>query len=215
MDSPPLHPDVEILECQTPFRGYLQIDAFRLRHRRFDGGWSPDHKREVMRRGQAVAVLLYDPARDAVVLIEQFRLPALLGGGSPWQLEVVAGMIDGDGETPQAVAARETREETGLDLIGEPLPIQRYLPSAGGSDENVHLYCGRVEADGAGGIHGLPEEHEEIRVVVKTLAEIEAMVDAGRIENGHTLVMLYWLLRHRDRVRGLWGVGEGASAGSR
>ena len=56
----------------------------------------------------------------------------------------------------------------------------------------------------ASGVYGLAEEHENIRVVVKTFAEIEAMVDAGQIETGHTLLCLYWLLRHRDKVRRLW-----------
>ena len=97
------------------------------------------------------------------------------------------GSID-SGETPAAVAIRETQEETGLALIGEPVPIQRYLPSSGGSDESVYLFCGRVDATAAGGVHGLAEEHEDIRVVVKTLAEIEALLDPGAIESGHTLI---------------------------
>jgi len=67
------------------------------------------------------------------------------------------------------------------------------------------LFCGRVDSSRAGGIHGLAEEEEDIRVVVKTLAELEAMLDAGQIETGHTLLCLYWLLRHRDRVRRQWG----------
>jgi ADP-ribose pyrophosphatase len=150
--------------------------------------------------------VLYDPDRDAVVLVEQFRLPAFLAGSSPWQLEASAGMIDTD-ETPAAAATRETREETGLTLIGEPIAIQCYLPSAGGSDESVVLFCGRVDASGAGGVHGLPEEYEDIRVVVKTLSEIEAMLEAGAIESGHTLIALYWLLRHRDRLRERWSAG--------
>ena len=78
--------------------------------------------------------------------------------------------------------------------------------TSGNSDESVVLFCGRVDAAAAGGVHGLPAEHEDIRVVVKTLAEIEAMLDAGAIESGHTLIGLYWLLRHRDRLRRLWAV---------
>ncbi len=122
---------------------------------------------------------------------------------------MVAGLVDAD-ETPETVAIRETREEAGLTLEGELVPIQRYLPSPGDSDESVFLFCARVDSTVAGGVHGLPEEGEDIRVVVKTLSEVEAMLDAGAIENGHTLVALYWLLRHRDRLRQLWrpAVGE-------
>ena len=200
------HPDAEIIDAANVFARYLRIDTFRFRHRLFSGEWSAVRSYDVLRRGRAVAIILYDPDRDSVVLVEQFRLPALLAGSSPWQLEAAAGVIDTD-ETPEAVAIRETREETGLGLIGEPIVIQRYLPSAGGSDESVVLFCGRVDATLAEGVHGLPEEHEDIRVVVKTLREIEAMLDAGAIENGHTLIALYWLLRHRDRLQQLWAAG--------
>lgn len=201
---PPSHPDVEIIEAATAFERFLRMDVVRFRHRRFSGEWSEPLTHDVLRRGQAVAVVLYDPDRDAVVLVEQLRLPALLAGASPWQIEVVAGLIDA-GEPPQSVAIRETREEAGLALGGELVPIQRYLPSPGASDESVLLFCARVDATAASGVHGLPEEGEDIRVVVKTMAEIEAMLDAGAVENGHTLVALYWLVRHRDELRGRWG----------
>jgi ADP-ribose pyrophosphatase len=201
----PSHPDVEITDRQTLSGRHLRIDTFRFRHRLFSGDWSGERSYEVLRRGQAVAIILYDPDHERVVLVEQFRLPALLAGSSPWQLEAAAGLIDTD-ETPQAVAVRETREETGLTLIGEPILIQRYLSSAGNSDEGVVLFCGRVHSTAAAGVHGLPEEHEDIRVVVKTLGEVEALLDTGAIESGHTLIGLYWLLRQREHLRGLWTV---------
>jgi ADP-ribose pyrophosphatase len=200
--GPPAHPDVEIVETTKSFERFLRMDVIRFRYRLFSGGWSVQRAYDVLRRGPAVAVALYDPDRDSVVLIEQFRLPALLAGASPWQIEIVAGLIDAD-ETPEMVAIRETHEEAGLVIDGELIPIQRYLPSPGDSDESVFLFCARVDSTLATGVHGLPEEGEDIRVVVKTLSEVEAMLDAGAIENGHTLVALYWLLRHRDRVRQL------------
>jgi ADP-ribose pyrophosphatase len=202
----PAHPDVEIAHTQTISGRHLRIETFGFRHRLFSGEWSAERSYDVLRRGQAVAIVLYDPDHDRVVLVEQFRLPALLAGSSPWQLEVAAGLIDTD-ETPQAVAMRETHEETGLTLMGEPIRIQGYLPSSGGSDESVVLFCGRVDSTAAAGVHGLPEEHEDIRVVVKTLAEVEALLDTGAIESGHTLIGLYWVLRHRDHLRRLWSVG--------
>jgi ADP-ribose pyrophosphatase len=201
----PCHPDAEIAHTQTISARHLRIDTFRFRHRLFSGEWSAERNYDILRRGQAVAIVLYDPDRDRVVLVEQFRLPALIADSSPWQLEVAAGLIDTD-ETPREVAIREAREETGLALIGEPVLIQRYLSSTGNSDEAVVLFCGRVDSTVAAGVHGLPEEHEDIRVVVKTLAEVEALLDAGALESGHTLIGLYWLLRHRDRLRQLWSV---------
>ena len=53
-------------------------------------------------------------------------------------------------------------------------------------------------------MHGLAQEGEDIRVVVKTVAEIETMLDAGAVDTGHTLIGLYWLVRHRDRLRRQW-----------
>jgi ADP-ribose pyrophosphatase len=203
-------PDVEIVEQKTGFERFLRMDVYRFRYRRFSGEWSGERTYDVLRRGQAVGIALYDPGRDEVVLIEQFRLPALLAGASPWQTEVAAGLVDA-GETPEMVAVRETLEETGIAISGELIPIQRYLPSCGASDESVFLFCARIDSTLAAGLHGVPEEGEDIRVVVKTLTEVEALLDAGLIENGHTLVALYWLLRHRDHLRHLWGpaVGKG------
>jgi ADP-ribose pyrophosphatase len=116
---------------------------------------------------------------------------------------VVAGLIDSD-ETPEEVARRETREEANLELQGKLLPIQCVMPAVGSFDEVVWLYCGRVDAGAAGGVYGLAEEHEDIRVLVKTIPEVEAMLDAGEIESAHSLVTLYWLLRHRERLRREW-----------
>jgi ADP-ribose pyrophosphatase len=201
---PPPHPDLQVVEARTAFARHLQVDVVRFRQRRFDGEWSGERVFDIARRGAAAAVLLYDPERDQVVLIEQFRLAALYAGRSPWQIEAVAGLVD-KGETPEAVARREAVEEAGLEVIGPLVPIQSMLPASGSFDEVVWLYCGRVDAGGAGGIYGLAEEHEDIRVVVKTIGEIAAMLDQGRIESSHTLISLYWLLRHRDRLRREWG----------
>lgn len=201
--APPVHPDVEIVEARRAFERFLRLDVFRYRHRLYSGAWSAVRTYDVLRRGAAVAVVPYDPLRDAVVLVEQFRLPALLAGAAPWQVEIPAGLVAAE-EAPEAVARRELHEETGLAWVGDPVPIQRYLPSSGASDESVFLLCARIDASAAGGVHGLPEEGEDIRTVVKTVPEIETMLDAGAIDTGHTLVGLYWLLRHRERLRRLW-----------
>jgi ADP-ribose diphosphatase len=202
----PSHPDVEILGTEIGFARHLQVEVVRFRHRLFAGGWSGERVFDVVRRGPAVGVLLYDPERDSVVLIEQFRVAALYAGRSPWQIEAVAGLVDTK-ETPEAVARREVREESNLDPIGPLLPIQIILPATGSYDEAVSLFCGRVDSRAAGGVYGLPEEQEDIRVTVRTVAEIEAMLDSGQIDSAHTLICLYWLLRHRERLRKAWPAG--------
>jgi ADP-ribose pyrophosphatase len=204
MSELPEHPDLRIENLDIAFKRHLRLDVVRFRHKLFSGEWSGERVWDVVRRGAAVAVLLYDPDRDAVVLIEQFRIAPLFSGFSPWVIEVVAGLVDHAGESDEDVARREAVEEAGVAVLGELIPIQRYTPTPGDSDQGTTLFCGRVDSRAAAGIHGVAEEHEDIRVVVKDLAEIERMVDAGEIDNGHTLICLYWLLRHRDEVRRRW-----------
>ena len=208
MSDFPGHPDLRITGHEIVFKRHLRLDVYRFQHRRFSGEWSGELVWDIVQRGNAVAIVLYDPERDAVVLIEQFRLAPLLSGFSPWVIEVVAGLVDHEGESEAEVAQRETVEEAGLTVQGELIPIQRYTPTPGDSDQATMLFCGRVDSSQADGIHGLAEENEDIRVVVKPLAEIARMVDAGEIDNGHTLICLYWLLRHCDEVRQRWGVGS-------
>src|SRR5665213_846223 len=167
---------IDIRTRETAYAGFFGIDRYRLRQRHRDG-WTPEIVREVIVRPNAVGVLLYDPDRDAVVLIEQLRLPAHLAGFPARQVEIVAGLIDRQ-EEPAAVARREVGEETGLALIGDLIPIRRFLPSPGGSTETVELFCGRVDAGVAGGFHGLAEEHEEIRVIVETAAAALSMLES-------------------------------------
>jgi ADP-ribose pyrophosphatase len=205
MTDLPTHPDLRIVAHDVAFKRHLRLDVFRFHHRMFSGEWSGERVYDVVRRGAAVAILLYDPERDAIVLVEQFRLPPLLAGYSPWVVEVVAGLVDKDGESDDEVARRETGEEAGLDIIGDLIPIQRYVPMPGNSDETIMLFCGRVDSRNAGGVHGLPDEHEDIRVVVRNAADLEDMVEAGQVETGHTLICLYWFFRHRDELRRRWG----------
>jgi ADP-ribose pyrophosphatase len=194
---------IAITERETVYRGFFRIDHFLLRHRLFAGGWSAELSREVFLRHDAAGILLYDPQRDELVLIEQFRLAAHLAGFAAWQLEIVAGIIDKD-EPAAAVARREAQEEAGLAVIGEVVPIHRFMTSPGGSTETVDLFCGRVDASAAGGIHGLADESEDIRVVVKSYAEAMALLAAGGIENGYTLLALHWLAANRETLRRQW-----------
>ena len=194
--------DVNVLKRETVFQGYYRVDRYHLKHRRHDGGWTDPMTREVFERGHAVAVLPYDPVRDEVVLIEQFRIGAYAAGVGPWLLEVVAGIIDA-GETLEYVARREAREEAGID-VKDLTPIAAFLLSQGAVSETVQLFCGRVDATGAGGIHGLDHEHEDIKVSTVQFAEIREFLDQGRITNAVALIALQWLLLNRDSVRNLW-----------
>ena len=194
--------DVEVVEREACFRGFYQLDRLHLRHRLFAGGMGKLINRELFVRHDAVCVLPYDPQRDCVVLIEQFRVGALDKSVNPWLIELVAGLIDKD-EQPEEVARREAVEEAGLELA-EPWPLTQYYPSPGGSDERVHLYVGRCDSRGAGGVHGLEEEGEDIRVLVWSLDEALAALDDGRIDNAASIIALQWLALNRDKVRERW-----------
>lgn len=193
---------VEIVERDNCFQGFYKLDRVRLRHELFAGGMGREISRELFVRHDAVCVLPYDARRDEVVLIEQFRVGALGKVENPWLVELVAGLIDKD-EQPEEVAHREAQEEAGL-AIAALWPMTRYFPSPGGSDEFVHLYLGRCSSEGAGGLHGLEEEGEDIRVRVWTFEDALQAVRDGRIANAATIIALQWLALNRAEVRGLW-----------
>lgn len=199
--------DVEILGVEACHRGFFALDRLRLRHRRFDGTWSAALLREMFRPPGAVAVLPYDPERDRLVLIEQFRLGAHLIGRPAWLIEVVGGMAEPD-KTARDVALAELAEETGLgarDLV----PVTRYMPSPGVSTESIEMFCARVDSGAAGGLHGLDQEHEDIRVFTEPSDGVPALLDSGRIDNAHTVIALQWFLLNRDRLRRLWAAPTG------
>lgn len=198
----PATDDVEIIERENCFKGFYKLDRLRLRHRQFSGEMGPTLSRELFVRHDAVCVLPYDPQRDTVVLIEQFRVGAMQKATNPWMLELVAGLIDKD-EEPEEVARREAVEEANLTL-GALWPITQYFPSPGGSDELVYLYVGRCDSEGAGGVHGLAEEGEDIRVHVWPLEDALQAVKDGRINNAASIIALQWLALNRSEVRGLW-----------
>jgi ADP-ribose pyrophosphatase len=192
----------EILKRERLFKNWLALDCVTLRHRLHAGGMSPPIRRDLLVRGAAVAVLLYDPERDEVALVEQFRVGALAAGMSPWVIETVAGLIDGN-ESPRAVALRECEEEAGA-RPNALVRVCRQLASPGCTDETVEIFVGRVDTRDLGGIHGLPEEGEDIRVLVMPRAEAIAACADGRIANAITLVALQWLELNRATLASRW-----------
>jgi ADP-ribose pyrophosphatase len=195
---------VEVIAKQTVYDGYFRIDRYRLRHRLHAGGWSDALAREVFERGHAVAVLPYDPVRREFVLIEQFRIGPFAKGDVGWLLEIVAGIIE-EGETPEEVARRETLEETGLE-VANIRPIAEFYVSPGGTTQFNRLYCVRVDATDAGGIHGLDHEHEDIRVVPIPLDQAPSLIADGAIRDATTLIALQWLTANCDSLgTGGWG----------
>ncbi len=194
--------EIQLLETDTGYDGFFELKRFRLRHSLYAGGWSPEITRERVERKEAVSVLLYDPGLDSLVMIEQFRIGALESGRGAWLLETVGGLIE-PGQTPEAVAHRESREETGCEVL-ELRPICDFLVSPGTATEKIHLYCGRVDARGAGGFFGLPEVGEDIRVEVLSFDVAVNELYGGRINSTSAIIALQWLVSHREEVRETW-----------
>jgi ADP-ribose pyrophosphatase len=192
----------ELCERVIVFQGHYRVVRYRVRIPRFDHLGRIEMAREVWERGHAVAVLPYDPARDAVVLIEQFRIGPYAEGDDPWLLEIVAGLIE-EGEAIEAVAEREAMEEAGLALQAL-VPITRFYVSPGASTETIMVYAGRVDSGAAGGLFGLAEEGEDIKVHAVPWATAQAWLEAGRIRVAAPLIALQWLALHRVELRRRW-----------
>jgi ADP-ribose pyrophosphatase len=192
----------EIMAKETVYQGFFRLENYRLKHTLYNGGWSQELKRELFRRGNCVAVLLYDPVRDEVVLIEQFRVGAILQPEKPWLLEIVAGAIE-EGETAEQVALRESLEEAGC-IIQEMITISEFYTTPGGASERITLFCGKVDALDVGGVHGLKDEQEDILVQTVKFNDAYKMVEQGEIDSAIPILALQWLALNKHKVQQLW-----------
>jgi ADP-ribose pyrophosphatase len=193
---------VDLLNRETVYQGFFRVDKFHLRVEKFEGGWSGAMDREVFRIGQAANILLYDPRQDKIVLIEQFRMGPFVHGRPPFIFECVAGLMD-EGEAPEAAAAREAFEETGYH-IKRLQKIAECYSSPGATDELNTMFIGEIDATETGGVFGLADEHENIRVHAMSSTEALAMLDDGKIANGPAMIALLWFARHGQKLRAKW-----------
>ncbi|EGR2916838.1 ADP-ribose diphosphatase [Vibrio parahaemolyticus] len=194
--------DVEIISKESVFEGFFKMVKYRFKHKLFAGGWSDVVEREMFERGHAAAMLPYDPKTDQVVIIEQIRIGAL-EHEHPWQLEIVAGMIDRD-ESAEEVIRREAEEEAGI-TVGRVASVTSYYPSSGGCSEKLDVFVGEVDASKAHGIHGLDYEDEDIRVYVLSREQAYQWVKDGIFENGASIIALQWLQLNHQELRSQWG----------
>lgn len=194
--------DFEIIKHEIIYQGIFRVERYHLKHRTFDGNWSSVITREVVSCSSAVAILPYDPERDHVVLIEQFRPGTLHHAGGPWMLEIVAGVY-GANETPTQVAIREAEEEANCKIL-DLEPICEYFVSPGRSNEYLHLFCGKVDASNTNGVFGLTEEHENIRAFTLPANDAFELAKKGVIKTSPAILSLQWLELNRERLKKLW-----------
>lgn len=197
--------DIDCASLTHPYSAYFAVEERDLRFRRYDGTMSPLVNRAAFISGDAAIVLPYDPVRDRVLLIEQFRVgPYARGDANPWLVETIAGRIDG-GETPEGAARREAREEAGLELT-ELIEGPRYYPSPAAKAEYLYSFVGIADLpDSAAGLAGLDAEDEDIRSHVITFDRLMALVASGEVDNAPLLILAYWLATQRPRLRAAAG----------
>lgn len=195
--------DVLNLTKKVLYKGFFSLLEYRFQYRKFDGSISKVISREILERGHAVVLLAYDAKRDKVVLIEQIRIAAIESQDTPWLLELIAGMIDHNGESVEDVARREAKEEAGID-IGRCKPVLSYLASPGGLTEKLHILVGEVDSSMAKGIHGLDEEDEDIKVHVVSRAQAYCWVEQGLINNAASIIALQWLQLQYQKIQIEW-----------
>ena len=192
----------EILDKEIVYTGFFRMEKYRLRHTLFAGGWSAEINRELFVRGSAVAVLLYDPYTDKVVLIEQFRAGAIVQPDRAWLVEIVAGGIE-EGETAVEVAYRESIEEAGCE-IQELIVINEFYTTPGGCSERITLFCGKIDSSQVGGIHGLDHEDEDILVRAVDFKDAYIMLENNEIESAIPIIALQWLALNKDKLKQQW-----------
>lgn len=193
--------DVVVTERKQPYAAFFAVNEYDLKHRRFDGEMSDTMRRAVFVSGDAATVLPYDPLRDRVLLVEQFRAgPFGRGDGQPWMLEPIAGRID-PGETPEEAAHREAMEEAGLTL-GALWKVAEYYPSPGTMAEYLYSYVGIADLpEAVAGVHGIAEEQEDIRSHVLSFDRLMALMQSGEIQIAPTILTVQWLALNRARLR--------------
>jgi len=194
--------DCRVLSRSTLWQGYFRLDAITLQHRRFAGDDSEPVQRLLFERGDAVAVLPWDPETDQLLLVEQLRAGALRPGQSPWLLELIAGVVE-PGEDDVGVVRREAAEEAGAEL-GELVPIACYYPSPGACSEQLRVFCARLLTARDGQLGGLASEAEDIRVHLVSRESALAALQDGWVTSSHTVIALQWLALHGASLRKHW-----------
>ena len=195
MEDRPARVDVEGPELLA--KGFRPYERFRLALHHEDG--TTDRQvRDIVRGGRVVGVLGYDPARDAVVLIRQFRLSAHLVRDRGLMVEIVAGLVE-PGEDPVAAAVRECVEETGV-APRAVLPMLTFTPTPGLTDEFAHIYLGILDASALPERAGAQHEAERTEPFAVPVDEALAAVAAGRCVNGFLILALQWLALNRPNL---------------
>ncbi|MEW2911468.1 NUDIX domain-containing protein [Leisingera sp. JC11] len=192
--------DVIVHNHNRAYLNFFAMEEMDLQFRRYDGSMSPVMNRACSMAGHAAVVLPYDPVRDQVLLVEQFRAPPfMMGDAHPWMWEPVAGVID-PGETAEETARREAVEEAGVTVLHLE-PVARGYPSSGALAEFIHIFIGIADLSDVSGGGGVAGEGEDIRSRTLSYEEMMEGIDAQTYQDMPLVTAALWLSRHRERLR--------------
>jgi nudix-type nucleoside diphosphatase (YffH/AdpP family) len=186
---------IRLVEKETVWKGFVHMQKLVFDQRMPDGK-TIRIVREVHDHGSAAAILLYDPKRDSVVLVRQFRPAAFVNGDPSFMIEVPAGLLD---DAAHAIR-REAMEESGYAVEKVDYLFDMYA-SPGTLTEKVSLFVARIDLDvqaGSGG--GLEDEGEDLEVLTYGLDEAFAMIASGEITDSKTIILLQWAMLNRARL---------------
>lgn len=187
--------DFEVTQRKYIHQGFIKVEKISLRHRLFhQTEYTKTIERELIRRKEAAGALIYDDKNQRFALIEQFRVGAIDDSVSPWQLEIIAGVLDGD-ESPETCVRRESLEESGCE-IDELTHLFSFYPSAGACDEIFHLYVAEANLPEQGGVFGMPDEGENIQLHILSYTDLNPLFDSNRLRNAPVIMALQWLKQH-------------------
>ncbi|MGF0519989.1 NUDIX domain-containing protein [Agrobacterium pusense] len=185
---------IEILKDETLSKNWYHLRNITYNYTN-SRGETKVIRREAYDRGNGATILLFDPRRQTVVLVRQFRMPAHVNGHPGWLLEAPAGLLDGD--NPAEAIRREVTEETGY-VVRDVRFLFKSFMSPGSVTEIIHFFAAIVESsdrveEGGGAAH----EDEDIEVVEIPLDEAMKMIETGEICDGKTIMLLQWAALNR------------------
>jgi 8-oxo-dGTP pyrophosphatase MutT (NUDIX family) len=184
-------PEVEVISSKLSYEGPLfrvYTDEILEKGRKV--------MRDVVRHNGSVVVLAIDDAkskRDPLIVMErQYRHAA-----REYLLEVPAGKLE-EGEDALAGAKRELLEETGF-RAARWRKMVRYFASPGFLGEWMQVFI----AEGLTVGEAEPEYDEQLEIEMMPLSKLLAMIEAGKLHDGKTLisVMLYDRMRQREKKK--------------
>ena len=189
--------DVALSKPELLAKGYRDYQRYRLTLTGMDGA-PVAQVRDVLRAGKVVAVLPIDLARDEIVLIRQFRLPAHLADGKGDMIEIVAGRVEA-GEQPIVAARRECAEEIGV-TPAALVELFSYLTTPGIADEQITIFLAAIDAGKVPARTANAAEGERIQTLRVSIDAAVAGLNAGAMRNGPLIIALQWLALKRGRA---------------